>query len=99
MMVYMQRFRRWVLNGLTLLSLLLCAFYGLLAFAWDRLWVEGQIATINAKDQIIHDPYSLTEAKICLGVAIVFAILPLVRWFFRIRHEWRESKTRTGDVN
>jgi len=86
------RLRRWMYDGVTLLSMLLCALYGFLALSWDRLWIEGQVAIINGTDQIIHDFYSLGEAKNCLAACITFSILPLFRGSARVLHHWRDYR-------
>jgi hypothetical protein len=77
---------RWLFNGLTVLSLILCPLSAFLALALDNFWVAGTVATINGKDQIVNDPRFLTEAKHWAVAAVVFAILPLFRLF---RGFWR----------
>jgi hypothetical protein len=47
-------------GGLAVLSLLLCILYAWCAFGWYHLWAEGQVSAIHGKDEIIHDPYSLS---------------------------------------
>jgi hypothetical protein len=89
----MARSRRWLLNGLTLLSLLLCILCAINAFGCYLLWGGGYVDSVDpVKGVILLNPELLSQAKQSALAAIVFAVLPLLWFVARIRRRRREFR-------
>jgi hypothetical protein len=89
----MKRFRRWLWNGLTILSSLIFVFCLDVAAAHQHYFVNGYIDI--ASGNVVHDAADRIYAKSWAIFSVVFVILPAARLLFHtvgLYHHYQERK-------